>query len=62
MRVSIQSIIEAGREDGKEFSVSQAQRILDRHKQLVKEGQALSREKRKQVNDCWNYFDDKEDN
>ncbi len=62
MKVSVESIIEAGREDGKEFSVSQAQRILDRHKQLVKEGQTLTREKRKQANQCWSDFEDRDFN
>lgn len=60
MKVSVQSIIEAGRVSGRVFTANQAQRILDRHKQLVKEGQSLRREKRNQVNDLWNHFEDRE--
>jgi hypothetical protein len=60
-KVTVQSIIEAAREDGKEFTQSQAQRILDRHKQLVKEGQALRRNKRSQINDAWRSFDEQDE-
>ena len=56
MKVTIQSIMDAAFEDGKVFTASQAQRILDRHRQLVKEGHSVNQEKDRQIDECWKWF------
>ena len=47
-RITIESIVQAANQTGHTLTVQQAQSIMSRHNQLVKEGQNLIRERNRQ--------------